>query len=91
VEAKAALGGGAVESRAVLDCGTNNGTSPYPVRTGLHQVQLQIDRSRSESLKVDVATGATVVLECRARNPLSYPYSIMFGHHRHIELRAEEA
>lgn len=63
----------------------------YPARAGLHQVQLRIDRSRSESLKVDVATGDTVVLECRARNPLSYPYSIMYGHHRYIELRTVDA
>ena len=62
-------------------------TSTYPVRAGLHQLQLRIDRNRSESLKVDVAAGDTVVLEARARNPLAYPYSMIYGRPRYIELR----
>jgi hypothetical protein len=65
-------------------------SSAYPVRAGLHKVQLRVGGSRSEAAKVDVAAGDTVVLECRARNPLAYPYSSLYGDPRHIELRQSD-
>jgi hypothetical protein len=66
-------------------------SSTYPVRAGLHKVQLRVARHRSEALKVDVAAGDTVVLECRARNRLAYPGDMIYGHPRYIEFRVVDA